>query len=88
MKRKRFKEEQIIKALKRSEAGELAKNICRDLGVHETTFYNWKKKYGGMEVSEAKRLRELEEENRKLKQIVADLTLDITMLKDLNSRKW
>ena len=88
MKKKRFSEEQIIKLLKRHEAGEHPKDLCRQQGIHETTFYGWRRKFGGMEVNEAKRLRELEEENRKLKQIVADLTLDNTMLKDLNSRKW
>lgn len=88
MKRKRFSEEQIIKFLKRHESGEHPKDLCRQLGIHETTFYGWRRKFSGMEVNEAKRLRELEEENRKLKQIVADLTLDNTMLKDLNSRKW
>lgn len=88
MKKKRFKEEQIIKALKRHEAGENAKDLCRELGIHQTTFYNWKRKFSGMEVNEAKRLRELEDENRRLKQMVADQALDITMLKDLNSRKW
>ncbi len=88
MKRKRFTEEQIIKALKRQEAGENLKDICRELGVHEVTFYNWRRKFGGMEVSEAKRLRDMETENMNLKQIVADLTLDNRMLRDLNSRKW
>ena len=88
MKKKRFKEEQIIKALKRHEAGEHAKDLCRELGVHQTNFYGWKRKFGGMEVNEAKRLRELEDENRRLKQMVADLSLDVKMLKDLNSRKW
>ena len=63
-------------------------DICRKLGVVEHTFYRWKAKYGGMEVSDAKRLRELEDENRKLKHIVAELTLDNRMLKDINSKKW
>lgn len=88
MKKNRFTEEQIIKILKRNEAGEMAKDLCREFGIHQTTFYGWKRKFGGMEVSEAKRLKELEDENRKLKRIVADLTLDNTMLKDINSRKW
>ncbi len=88
MKKKRFSEEQIIKALKRHEAGENAKDLCRELGIHQTTFYGWRRKFGGMEVSEAKRLRELEDENRKLKAMVAEQALDIRMLKDLNSRKW
>lgn len=88
MKRKRFSEEQIIKTLKRFEAGEKPKELCRELGIHETTFYGWKRKFSGMEVSEAIRLRELEDENRRLKAMVADLSLDNRMLKDLNSRKW
>jgi putative transposase len=86
--KKRHTEEQIIRALKRQEAGEATKKICRELGIHETTFYNWKQKYGGMELSEAKRLRAMEEENRRLKRIVADQALDIQMLKDVNSKKW
>lgn len=88
MKKKRFSEEQIIKTLKRFEAGEKAKDLCREVGIHETTFFGWKRKFGGLEVSEAKRLRELEEENRRLKVMVADLSLDNRMLKDINSRKW
>ena len=88
MKRKRFTEETIIKSLKRYEAGESIKNLCRELGVHNTTFYNWKAKFSGMEVNEAKRLRELERENLHLKQLVADLSLDVRMLKEVNSRKW
>jgi putative transposase len=88
MKKRRFTEEKIIKILKRHEAGESPKELCREFGVHETTFYGWRRKFSGMEISEARRLRELEDENHKLKRIVADLTLDNTMLKDLNSRKW
>lgn len=88
MKRKRFTEEQIIKALKRMENGEAAKDLCRELGIHQQTLYNWKSKYGGMEVNQLVELKRLQEENQKLKTIVADQTLDITMLKDLNSRKW
>lgn len=87
-KRKFYSEEQIIKALKRQEAGEPVKAICRELGIHETTFYNWKQKFGGMELSEAKRMKILEEENRRLKRLVADQALDIQMLKDVNSKKW
>lgn len=88
MKGKRISEERIIGLLKRYEAGEKVKDICRAEGVHETTFYSWKRKFAGMEVSEAKRLRELEDENRRLKHMVAELSLDNKMLKDLNSRKW
>lgn len=88
MKRKRFTEEQIIKVLKRLDAGEKLKEVCREVGVVEQTIYNWRQKYGGMEVSEAKRLRELEQENSRLKRLVADLSLDNQMLKDVNSKKW
>lgn len=88
MKRKRYTQEQIIGALKEVEAGAVAREVIRRLGVSEMTFYRWKQKYGGMEVSEAKRLKELEEENRRLKRLVADLSLDNQMLKDLNSKKW
>lgn len=88
MKRTRYSEEQIIKILKQAEAGRAVKEIVREYGIAEGTFYRWKAKYGGMEVNEAKRLRELEAENRKLKQLVADLSLDNRALKDLLSRKW
>ena len=88
MKRKRYTEEQIIGILKEADAGVPVKELCRRHGMSETSFYKWRTKYGGMEVSEAKRLRELEAENRRLKQLVADQALDIVMLKDLNSRKW
>ena len=88
MKRKRFPEETIVKALKRYEAGEKAKDLCREFGIHNTTFYGWKAKFGGMEVNDVKRLRELETENGRLKRLVADLTLDNQMLKEVNSRKW
>lgn len=88
MKRSRFTEEQIIAALKEHERGGAATEICRRLGVSSHTFYRWKAKYGGMEVSQARRLRELEDENRRLKHIVADQALDIRALKDVVSRKW
>ncbi len=88
MKKKRFTEEQIIKALKRNEAGETAVDICRELGVANTTFYYWKQKYSGMEVRDAQRLKSLEEENKRLKRMVAEQALDIQMLKDVNSKKW
>jgi putative transposase len=88
MKRKRFTQEEIIKALKEAEAGGVAREIVRRLGITETTFYRWRQKYGGLEVNEAKRLRELEQENGRLKRMVADLLLDNQILKDVNSKKW
>lgn len=88
MKKKRFSEDQIVKTLKRIENGESAKDVCRELGIHQQTIYNRKSKYGGMEVSELAELKRLQEENNKLKRLVADLTLDNVMLKDINSRKW
>lgn len=88
MKRKRFTEEQIIAALKQHEAGMPVKELIRQVGITEQTFYRWKSKYGGMEVSEARRLKQLEEENRKLKTMVADLMLDNKILKDVNEKKW
>ena len=86
--KKRFSEEQIIGTLKRLEAGKGIKELGRELGVTAQTLYAWKRKYGGMDVSEAKRLRFLEQENSRLKRIVADLTLDNQMLRDVNSKKW
>ena len=88
MKKTRFTEEQIISALREHAAGGKTTEICRKLGVTAHTLYRWKAKYGGMEVSDARRLRELEEENRKLKHIVADQALDIRALKDVLGRKW
>jgi putative transposase len=88
MKRKRFTEEQIIAALKEVDGGAEARDVCRRLGVTEQSFYRWRRKYGGLEVSEAKRLRELELENGRLKRVVADLVLDNQMLRDVNSKKW
>ena len=88
MKRKRHTEEQIIKILKEAEAGLGTTYIVRKHGISEQTFYRWKSKYGGMKISEARRLKELEEENRRLKRLVADQSLDIQILKDVNSKKW
>ena len=88
MKRKRYTEEQIIQTLKQHEAGTPVKQLIRQAGISEQTFYRWKNKFGGMEVSDAKRLKALEEENRRLKTMVADLMLDNTILKDVNSKKW
>jgi putative transposase len=76
MKKTRHTEEKIIEAIKQLEAGRSAKDVARELGVSDQTLYNWKAKYGGMEVSDAKKLRALEDENRRLKQLVADLSLD------------
>jgi len=88
MKRTKFTESQIIKALRENEQGRKVEDICRELGIHQGTFYNWRKKYSGMEASHLKRLKELEEENRHLKQMYADLSLDNKMLKDVLSKKW
>ena len=88
MKKSRFKEEQIIGALQKLDGGIPARDVARDLGVNVQTLYRWRKKFGGMDVNEARRPKQLEDENRRLKQLVADLTLDKQMLQDLASRKW
>ena len=88
MKRKRFSEGQIIGVLKESEAGAKTDDVCRRHGISTATFYNWRKKYGGLEVSEARRLRELESENAKLKRIVADQMLDMSAMKELLEKRW
>ncbi len=88
MKRKRFTEERIIGILKEHEAGAKMADLCRKHGISEATFYNWKSKFGGMEVSEAKRLKGLEAENAKLERLLADAMLDNAALKDLLSKKW
>ena len=88
MKRLRFSEEQIIGVLKEAEAGAKTGVLARRHGVSEATIYNWKAKYGGLEVSEAKRLRSLEDENAKLKRLLADSMLDNAALKDLLTKKW
>ena len=88
MKRKRFTEEQIITILKEGEAGMATAELCRKLGISTGTYYRWKSKYGGMEVGDAKKLKALEEENRRLKRLVADQALDIQVLKEVNSKKW
>lgn len=88
MKRSRFTEEQILAALKEQETGGDVGQLCRRLGVSRNTLYAWKKKYGGLMVSEAKKLRKLEDENSRLKRAVAELTLDNQVLKDVVSRKW
>lgn len=88
MKRKRFSEDQIVRILKEYESGRSSKDLCREHGISQATFYNWKKKYGGMDASQLKRLKELQEENRRLKQMYADAALDIRMLKDVLSKKF
>jgi putative transposase len=88
MKKKRFSEEQIIGVLTEAEAGAKTKELCRKHGISDQTFYNWKAKYGGMTVSEARRLKALEQENSRLKRLLAEAELDKAALKDLLSRKW
>ncbi len=88
MRSKRFSEEQIIGILREQEAGGKTAEVCRKHGITNTTFYRWKSKYGGMDVSEAKRLRALEDENAKLKKLLAEAMLDNAMLKDIASKKW
>ncbi len=83
MKKSRFTDEQIAYALRQGETGTRVEEICRQMGISDATYYNWKKKYGGLGVGELRRLKQLEEENRKLKQIVADLSLDKQMLQDV-----
>ena len=88
MKRKRFSEEQIIVVLKENEAGAKIDDLCRRHCISTATFYAWRRKYGGMDASEAKRLRELESENAKLKRIVADQMLDMSAMKELLAKNW
>jgi putative transposase len=88
MKRGRFTEEQIVGILQEQEAGLKTADVLRKHGITATTFYRWKAKFGGLDVSEAKRLKALEDENARLKKLLAEAMLDNAMLKDLNSRKW
>ena len=87
MKKSKFTDEQIAFALKQAEVGGKVTEVCRKIGISEATFYNWKKKYGGLGVSELRRLKQLEEENRQLKKLVADLSLDKQMLQDVLAKK-
>jgi len=86
--RKRYTEEQIIAVLKEAQSGINTPELCRKHGISDATFYNWRAKYGGLEISEIRRLHVLEEENRKLKRLVADQALDILALKEINSKNW
>lgn len=87
MKKSKFTEEHIAFALKQAESGTRVEEVCRKMGISQATFYAWRKKFGGLGVSELRRLRQLEEENRKLKQLVADLSLDKAMLQDVLTKK-
>jgi putative transposase len=88
MKRSRFTEEQIIGILREQESGQKTADVCRRHGISEGTFYKWKSRFGGMDVSDAKRLKALETENASLKKLLAETMLDNAMLKDINSKKW
>ena len=87
MKKSRFTEAQIVKILKEVEGGRHVKEVCREYGISDATYYNWKSKYGGMEASDVKRLKDLEDENRRLKQMYAGLSLDHKILKDIIEKK-
>jgi putative transposase len=88
MRKSRYSEEKIIRVLKQVESGQKVKDVIREHGISEQTYYRWKSKYGGMSVSEAKRLKALETENKRLKRLVADLSLDKQMLQEVIDRKW
>jgi len=87
MKKSRYSENKIVKILKEVEAGKLVKDVCREYGISDATYYNWKAKYGGMESSDIKRLKDLEDENRRLKHMYAELSLDHKILKDIVEKK-
>lgn len=86
--KKRFSEEQIVRILQQAEGGEPVRDLCRKYNVSEQTFYRWRKRFAGMEVTDVRRLRTVERENAELKQVVAELTLDNRMLRDVNAKKW
>jgi putative transposase len=88
MKKSKFTEAQILKVLKIQELGKKVSEICREYGISEPTFYNWKSRYGGMKLSDLQRVKELESENARLKRLVADLSLDNQVLKEISSKKW
>ena len=88
MRKSRYSEEQIIRVLRQVEAGQKVKDVIREHGISEQTYYRWKSKFGGMTVSDAKRLKQVEAENRQLKKLVADLSLDKQMLQEVLGRKW
>jgi putative transposase len=88
MRKSRYSEEQIIGILKRVERGQPLADVCREAGISDATYYRWKAQYGGLEVNQLRRLRQLEDENRQLKQVVADLTLDNRALKDVVAKNW
>lgn len=86
--KKRFTNEQIVAVLQRHEGGEKARDLCREFGISTPTLYAWKQKFGGLEVSDVRKMKDLEVENSRLKKLVANLALDIEILKEVNSRKW
>ena len=88
MRKSKFTPEQVLQALRQAEAGTVVGEICRKMGVTEATFYRWKKTYAGLDLGELRELRQLREENRRLKQVVADLTLDKTILREAVGKKW
>jgi putative transposase len=88
MRKSRFSEEQIIAVLREQESGISTAEVCRRHGISSATFFKWKARFGGMDVSDARKLKALEDENGKLKRLLAEAMLDITMLKDLNAKKW
>ena len=88
MKKTRYTEDQIIGILREVEGGKAIAEVCREYGVSEATVYRWRTKYSGMDVGDVRRLKELEEENRRLKELMADQALDIRLLKEINAKKW